>query len=211
MGKGAKLLGLFYLVLLTVGCASFSNFQTAETLEPGKTSFGAGVTATTVSPEPQVEDVYYESITYITPEMSFRYGAAEHFDIGARLYTSLPIGLIVDGKFQFLDTKSFDAAAGLGVSYSGIEINDNSIRFLDLYPALLFTYHLSEGLSTTLAPRVIVRNISSDTAGDETQTIPGATLTLAIGKRVQFMPEVGYYQSSDVKFINYGVGINFSF
>jgi hypothetical protein len=104
-------------------------------------------------------------------------------------------------------------AFDLGVGYTGVEIGDEDLTYLDFYPALLMTYNFSDAFSATLVPKVIVRRISSD-VGDDTETIPGATLTLSIGKRTRIMPEVGYYKGEDrlgqeIEFMHWGIGIQF--
>ncbi len=211
MRRKGKIICIVGLLMFFYGCASFSNFQTAETLGEGASSIGVGFTSTTITPEPDVKDIYYEDVTYFTPELSFRHGVAEHFDLGAKVYFSYPVfGLIGEGKYQFIDGTTFDAAVDLGVGYTGVEINDNRTTYLDLYPALLMTVHAGESFSATLAPKVVVRVISSD-AGDETETIPGATFTLAIGKKFKVMPEVGYYKSDKAEFIHYGLGLSWNF
>jgi len=121
--------GLFAMtaaILVMSGCASFSNYQTAQYLGAGNSQFGIGLTATNQSVDGP--EVYYENVVYFTPEFMFRTGITETFDAGAKLYLSFPfVGAVINGKYQFLDGPSLDMALDIGVGYTGVEINDNDI------------------------------------------------------------------------------------
>lgn len=210
----------FFLLLVLIswtffiGCTSFSSYQTAQVLDPDEARFGVGLTFTSISPEEGVE-TDYEDITYSIPEFLFRIGVSESFDFGGKVYASFPfMGVVLDGKYQFVDGDILDMAIDLGVSYTGVEVGDVKTNYLDFYPALLMTLNFSEKFSVTLAPKVLLRQVSSDIEDDYTETIPGATLTLSIGKKVRVMPEIGFYKGEDrtgqeIEFMHYGLGILF--
>lgn len=210
MRKSYLLLVLMLAVFLH-GCVNFSNYQKAEVLEEGETRGTVGLSFVQASPGDQ--EIDYKNITYFTPEIYVRTGVTERFDFGVKFYVSLPVGVVIDGKYQFVDGEKFDMAADLGVGYTGISVADESIYFLDLYPALLMTYNFSENFSATLAPKVIFRN-TGGTMNSGWVTLTGGTLTLALGEKGWVMPEVGYYTGKDtidqrVDFVHWGVGFSF--
>lgn len=206
---------IFILLAVLSGCASFSNYQTAQSLGEGNSQFAIGLTFTDQSVEGPEAD--YEDIVYFTPELIFRTGVTQSFDVGAKVYIAYPIvGAVINGKYQFLDGPSFDTAFDFGVGYTGVEINDNDITYIDFYPALLMTYHFSNYASATLAPKVVIRRAKISGGGTDTEIFPGATLTLALGKKVKVMPEVGYYTGrdrldGDVEVFHFGIGFGFDF
>jgi hypothetical protein len=115
--KGGKTMRNLFLVLVSIiffsGCASFSNYQTAQVLQEDERQFGVGLTFTKISPEEGVE-VDYEDITYFTPELMFRTGVARNFDFGAKLYSSFPVvGIVIDGKYQLTASTSLLTATPL--------------------------------------------------------------------------------------------------
>lgn len=213
----------FYLLLVLIiavmlaGCTSFSSYQTAQVLDPDEDEmeFGIGMTVTSFQLEGDAQELDYEEVSYYIAELIFRTAVSKRFDFGAKFYFSLPVGLMLDGKYQFVDGEKVDMAADLGVSYCGYEVDDEGVRFFDIQPALLMTYNFTERFSVTLAPKAIIRNINHGDEGDDTQTFVGGTLTMSLGgKKMKIMPEIGYYKGEDrlgqdVSVIHGGIGIKF--
>ena len=194
------------------GCASVSNYQTAEVLEEGETQATLGLSFTEQKLETGAE-INYEGFSYFTPEFILRGGISESFDFGVKLYMALPIGVVIDGKYQFLEGEKWDMAFDLGLGYSGWEAgsDDTGFSITEVIPSVLITYHLSENVSATLAPKALVRRLKGGGETDD-QTFVGGNLTLSLGKR--FMPEFGYFKGEDiigqdVTYTHFGVGINF--
>ncbi len=210
MKFGRCLLVLLSVILLG-GCATYSNFQTAQVLDKGETQFGFGLSFLTQRSE-QGEEIAYESGTVIIPEFMFRDGVFDRFDFGVKVYTTaFVLGVIADGKYQFLDGASFDSAIDVGVGYAGLHHEDAT--FLDFPIALLMTYNFSDRFSTTLAPKLIYRKVSTD-EGSDTGIVYGGTLTFAFGRKTKVMPEIGYFVGDDIlgqkaSFLQYGIGIMF--
>ena len=210
-----KVCMLFAVFTVLSGCASFSSYQTAQSLGEGKSQFAIGLTVTDQSVDGPEAD--YEEAAYFTPELIFRTGVTDGFDVGAKLYVAYPIvGVVINGKYQFLDGPGLDMAVDFGVGYSGVELNNNDITYVDFYPALLMTYNFSDTFSATLAPKVVIRRAKVAGAGTDTESFPGATLTLSLGKKVKVMPEVGYYKGkdrldADVEVVHFGIGFGFDF
>ena len=204
---------VFIIVVMLAGCSSFSSYQTAQVLDPDEDAFqiGVGLTVTSFSLEEDGQEIDYEEVAYSKLELLIRTAVTESFDFGAKFWTG---GISVDGKYQFVDGEKLDMAADLGFSYSGIEVDDEGVTFIDFQPALLMTYNFDEKFSLTLAPKAVIRKVSRDNEED-TNTFLGGTLTLSLGgKKVRILPEIGYYKGEDrlgqeVSVTHGGVGIQF--
>lgn len=210
MKRGCFLLVLLSAVLLG-GCATYSNFQTAQVLDKSEKQFGLGFSFLDQKSE-KGQEVVYETEKVFIPEFMFRSGVSERFDFGVKLYTSaFVLGVVVDGKYQFLDGDAFDSAIDVGIGLAGLEYGDAS--FLDFPVGLLMTFNFSDSVSITLVPKVIFRIVSVDT-GSDTGLVHGGTLTLAFGRKTRIIPEIGYFEGDDIlgqkaSFLQYGVGIMF--
>lgn len=191
------------------GCVSLSNFQTAETTKKGEFDLGVGITGTSVSPTTEAEaDEVYEDVTYLLTEFVARYGVADKFDVGAKIYGVSPFfGMTFDVKYQFMDGEKLTSAVDVGFGMAGIEVEETDTTFFDYFGSLLFTYQLSDTASVTLSPKIITRDINSEVV-DVTETIGGGTLTLQLGKEggMRIYPEVGYYLGDEADFMHYGIG-----
>ena len=184
--KNKIILIFVVLVILFSGCASLSTYQKAQVLKENSGQFGVALTSTDVSLlDEDEEDPFFESFTFIVPEIYYRTSVSKKMDFGAKLF---PLSAVLDGKYQFVDGEKFDMAADFGIGYSKFAVDDKETGILDIYPTILMTFNLSEKLDVTLAPKVITRFLSS---GDskETITMPGGTLSLSLGP---LMPEIGY-------------------
>lgn len=207
------LLLVLIMVIMLAGCTSFSSYQTAQVLDPDEDEFqfGVGLTVTSFELEDDGQELDYEEIAYYKTELLFRTAVTESFDFGAKFFL---LGISVDGKYQFVDGDKLDMAVDLGFAYSGIEVDDEPVRFIDCQPALLMTYNFQENFSVTLAPKAVIRNVTRD-GEEDTQTFVGGTLTLSFGgKKVRILPEIGYYKGEDrlgqdVSVTHGGVGIKF--
>lgn len=195
--------GLLFVVLvvLIAGCASLTTYQKAQVLKEDESQFGIALTSTDASLVDDEEDPFFESITYIVPEVYYRTSVSSKVDFGAKIF---PLSAVIDGKYQFVDGEKFDMAADLGISYSKYSFDDKETTIFDIYPIILMTCNLSKKVDLTLAPKVITRFLSSDDSR-ETLTMPGATLSLAIGP---IMPEIGYFTSETVNFFTFGIAMN---
>ncbi len=187
------------LVVLVAGCASLTTYQKAQVLKENESQFGIALTSTDASLVE--EDPFFESVTYIVPEVFYRASVSSKVDFGAKIF---PLSAVIDGKFQFIEGEKFDMAADLGLSYSKYSFDDKETTIFDIYPTILMTFNLSKKVDLTLAPKVITRFLSSDDS-KETVTMPGATLSLAIGP---IMPEIGYFTSETVNFFTFGIAMN---
>jgi hypothetical protein len=185
------------------GCASMSSMQTAEALKVGdqqftvgggtynSKSFNVAMSGTSTDPD----------LTASVLEISYRRGMAEKIDVGIK-YT-LPGTLTADGKYQFLDGETFDAAAGLGLDYFSMETGPDNARtkttIIDLIVPLYLSAKLSDSFTPYLSPRYLLRNISGVSSG--TTSVIGATGGVKIGKTWGLYVEYG---------IQKGVGNDFT-
>jgi hypothetical protein len=209
--RHGRMLLVFVCAVLLGGCATYSNYQTAQVLDKGEKQFGLGLSYLDQKSE-QGAEIVYESEKVVIPEFIFRAGLSERFDFGIKLYTAaFVLGAVVDGKYQFLDGETFDSAINFGVGVAGLE--HGGAAFLDFPAGLLMTVNFSEAFSATLVPKVILRRVSAD-AGSDTGLVYGGTLTLAFGKKSKILPEIGYFEGDDIlgqkaSFLQYGVGVLF--
>ncbi len=207
---------LFFTVALAVvslsSCISTSSYQRAQTLDPGDSETGIALTSTKVSLDGESE--FFEDINYIVPEAFYRIGLFKNFEAGVKVY---PFSFVVDGKYQFMDTKDgWDIAADLGIGYSSFSIDVNTTdgddesttTIFDFYPAALFTYNFSKSFSVTFSPKVILRSVSGNDDSDFFSFFGGST-TLSIGKKNRIIPEVSYYIADDVSYLSFGLGFAF--
>ena len=190
-----------------------SSFQTAEVTKSGEWAQGGiGITATSVTPTDEaITDDVYEDETYTMVTFLWRFGISERIEIGGKIYGVSPfVGVSLDGKYQFIEGETFDAAIDAGAAITGLEVDTSENSYVDYFGALLFTFRMSDSASVTLAPRIIARDINTE-GPDEFATLTGGTLTLALGEedKVKIFPEVGFYSSDEADFIHYGIGFIF--
>ncbi len=201
------------ITILASGCANLSTYQTAKTLDPGEKTIGVALSQAAINVgTDENTSGFDETVTYVVPEIFFRVGIKKNLDVGVKLY---PFAGLIDVKYQFVKKSIFNAAFDLGVSYTKLTDsfggNSNELKFIDFYPTLLLTYHITPSINATLAPKVIVRHVSEDSVKSEITTIPGATLTLTFGgptKGFSVMPEIGFYTVDGVNFTNIGIGLS---
>ena len=194
---------LLIIAAVLSGCASLSTYQTAQVLEQGVSQKGVAVSATKVESEGGLLD----DVTMIVPEFFYRAPLSEKFEYGVKLS---PTSLIADGKYQFVDSGSWDVAADLGMGFFAYATEGEEAIFIDFLPAILVSFTLTEDTVFTIAQKGIIRYIAA--GGDqEISTLGGATLGLAIGKKIRLMPEFGFFRwkDKDSGFGYFGFGIAF--
>lgn len=131
---------IFPMVILTAvvlcsigGCISYTTLQTPDTLPPGKSAFGLGV-STGAGPA-------------VTLEAGGRLGIAKNFDAGLKY--SAPSLFFLDGKLQLLDAP-LTVSADLGFSVFSYENHNQDSRSTAFYPMVLVGQrHWYAGLKET--------------------------------------------------------------
>ncbi len=166
-------------VLMFAGCASMTTLQNAEVLEPGRATYYAAYVPTTI---PEFIDVdtngKYDPMDFNTIEVGGRLGLFKNFDVGAKVY---PIGTLLDGKYQFLNSGMIKGAGDLGVGYmtitSGSDSSESksSTTVIDMTPMVLFTVKPISFFSFTVAPKTLIRMQMPDEGSSSFKSLFGAT------------------------------------
>ncbi len=179
MNKMLIVLGVAYIIIVT-GCASMTTIHTAETLSPGSTNYYAAYVPSSVPLLDTNSDGKTETANFNTIEVGGRLGLANRIDIGAKLY---PIGILIDGKYQFLKGKIVKSAGDLGIGYMTITIGKSSTSIIDIVPEVPVTVRPFSWGAFTLTPKSLLRitslsNDSTKVSSSSSEFLFGATAGL---------------------------------
>lgn len=169
--------------LLLMSCISFSTLQTAETLDPGEFSLGAGVSV--LGSE--------DDNAGLLPEVGFRLGLTDRMDFGAKLF--LPLALFVDAKVELLQqplTVSFDMGYSTFTLLSGSGETRN--RTTGYYPMLIAgKKHWYAGIKPMFIQTegdISLFGESSSYEGGVSLLATDVLVGAVIGNHLRLMPEV---------------------
>lgn len=189
--RSAALLVLTALAASLPGCVSFSTVQTARTMAPGQVQVAVGAGSVGLSSRSQ--DVSFDSNgnevkgpvsteTASIPEieMGGRLGLMPGLDVGVKL--SLPLNLMSDVKFQFVDSGPFAAAVGAGIGYQEFSVNEESIKTIDVVVPLYLSYDLTRWLTLYASPKYFLRNVTTGSKAENLH-LAGATGGIKLGSR----------------------------
>jgi len=202
--KRLAVITLLAMSALASGCWSSARYQTANTLDPGQTSFGAGFQAVNlrdICVEAEVDGTKKKScagdgdtslsdvwIPNLMPDLFFRFGLAKDLDMGIKL---LFIGGEVDVKYRLVDTGKVKLAIAPAakIGFPFIVVQEYSVNV-----PLIFTVNLgSVELSAAAGANLGMWNIPFTT--DESLTTSGfnAQIGASFGGQTWYIrPEVGY-------------------
>ncbi len=177
--------------LAFIGCASTGIFETGRTAPSGQIQIGGGISPFHIYGGGGVPVTFY---TFPFPEIAFKYGVSENFDIGGRW--AFGPGIALNTKYQFLKGAS-DGAIFLEASYYGMSTAGVGFGLLGLTPALIFSrespgvfpYSFSVGLQYYS----ITGGVAGVTAtGSVTSLIGGIGLPFRSGgqRAVRIMPQL---------------------
>ena len=160
MNPTIRTIVLFTGAVFFGGCPNMATLQTARTLSPGEHSqiIGGGYVKIPKT---------IGSIGIGAPysQYGYRYGFMDKLDAGITI--SVPGLLMVDGKYQFLDTNGIALATGLKLggiqSSSGSGSNKSSTLILDTAVPLYASYDVGQYLTVYLSPKYLLRIENSDT------------------------------------------------
>lgn len=196
-----RLLGIFSSLLLLMHCASYSSFQTANTVEKGQIAGSGGIGKNHLADE-------------LYGDVSVRVGAGDSLDIGARFnYTVFGSSVLtIDGKRQ-LYTKVDNVKAAVGFSVAQVFADDLGVAFQ--VPFYLSIASHQEHLTFYVSPRAIYYLDCRQSAEYNNSTFgAGQTMGIKIGNRFSLMPEWGvlYGRHDDAwklnNFFSVGIGLN---
>jgi len=179
-------LGLSWLFTLT-GCPNPNIYGTPRTTPAGKISHSIAAEAIGFKTDSG-------GATFPTaPTYTLRIGATDNLDIGVRIANLSTLG--VDGKFNFLKTRSFDMAVDPGAQFfyfsssasssDGTSSSSASIMGTYLHLPLLFGINL--GSSVTLVPTAgimygMISGSSSASSGSSSDSVKADANTGVIGR-----------------------------
>lgn len=203
-------LGLTFVAMNT-GCVSLTTYQSAQTIPNNGSQFGIAASTTTISGTGLDKLGIDAAGSLPSFDIWYRKAFTDKLEVGGKFF---PIGGMVDAKYQVVDQPKLDVAVDLGIAHTSFESGNYKSSITDLYPQVLVTYTVNDWLSATLTPKLVTRIASVDDAGStssDTSFIPGATVSLGIGKPggFQFIPEFGYFVSGDASFMSLGAGVAF--
>lgn len=177
-----------FALLFTGGCATVGTMQTADTV--GRGAFQLGV-------EPGAWGVSTQGVGVTVPQIgvSFRYGATDTIDLGARLGTS---GLEVLSKFQLTDPAQENFVVSIAPSAGGFTLGAGgaSTTFFSFQVPVLLGIGVGPH-QVVLGPKLREQSVFATLDGDSVVAHEigiGSSLGLAIrlGDVVTLLPEVAF-------------------
>jgi hypothetical protein len=188
------------MAMLLVGCASMTTIHTAETLPQGSSTYYVAYVPSSAPLLDTNSDGKADNMAFNTIEGGVRLGLSNHWEIGAKLY---PIGLLIDGKYQFITGNLFKAAGDLGAGYMTITSGKSSTSIIDIVPEVPLTIRPFSWGAFTLAPKSLIRIVSSsddstDKSSSSTQFLIGVTagLKFTVGNIGSMIFEYGAFGGS---------------
>ncbi len=192
---------------MLVKCASFSTYQTAETLKPDEKQigFGFGMLNHLGESFDSSDDILVIPPIIPSGDIFARFGIVENFDAGIKI--TIPLAALIDVKFQVLPNEILAVAPSLGFGFSLITFN---------YHANLFISKRSESLTFYFVPKYIYGH-SLDYKN--WMHIYGIGSGIFIGREagvwldLNFLNSITYTGSSAENGIitNLGIGVSFTF
>ena len=175
------------VAVVSSGCASFATFQEVDTLAKKSGEVGVGATVSGYTVDLGGEDP--QSLIIPAVNVWGRYGITERLEAHGRIW--LPLGATVGGKVQLLGDRTrpgFGLSTGLDVGYLSIGSGGSNTTVVDTYVPLYLGLRASEGFSTYLVPKYLLRTSLAD-AGSTISHQTGGTLGLAAGNKTKFFLE----------------------
>jgi hypothetical protein len=201
------------------GCASFSSFQDARTVDKGTARMLVAATSHTAVVDSATA---FEDPSFYVIDVGARVGLTKKFDIGLK-YT-LPGSMVGDAKYMFTSRESkvgFSTGFSAGYTKVEVEFSDSSGNStatasspttIDATIPLYFSVYPLNWLSFTVEPHATYRWVIGGwlTAGP----IVGANGDLKIGNRGGLLLEGGWHKALEKGgpyFFNYSAAIFFPF
>lgn len=138
------------LVLLATACTHLGTIDGAIPVAPGYAEFSADLAA---SRDP---NVLQTPIAIPLPSFAFHYrrGLAPNVDLGAHVY---PLGLGLDVRYRFLETKGWSFATQPGVAGLLLPVPTLQYGQLDVTFPVRAEHGLGKGWGVALGPELLVR------------------------------------------------------
>ncbi|WP_224360535.1 hypothetical protein [Hyalangium versicolor] len=176
--------------VLSTGCVSISQVQTADTLGTGKFQFaiepGMAGAAVFAQDDTSIDgSVYYPHV-----DLGLRYGVADRVDLGVRFGSSL---VELQTKFLLTHPNDPDKAISLAPSAMALlgSIGEDELSYINLALPVLVGFKTSGGSEFVLGPRVSLARVGVD---DTSVSIISAGASVGYALRVaegfRLMPEV---------------------
>ncbi len=179
-------LGAVLVGLISTACYNVSSYQTAEALKKGQMAAGAGIgyaifpasklaSKDEASSESDDGDVTLPQVSLPYNDYFFRVGAGSGLEVGAKY--SVPTGLSVDFKVQFLDAGVLDMAIDPAITFGSFIF----MHMLGVDLPLLVSLRFSDTLGLYGGARVIYWRWMCTVEADCDSDIESAANSLAVG------------------------------
>ncbi len=203
-------------LLCAVGCTgtTFSNYQTARLLAPGRSSFTAGAGAAL---HRQSSQPAHETYDYAVSEgtVAYRRGLTPRLEAGARfswLHQFADAAAVRDEELLFADVKYSILSDELAVAMPmGVGWRQSHVHDIQVQPSVIHTATLSRTLELDSAAKLIV--IADN--GNSVTTAGQIDFALAVGLRIhsdrwrfELHPEIGFLiEDVREKYVSFGQSI----
>lgn len=207
------LLAFVAVAFLLSGCAQFSGFQTARTVDKGggEISLAAGGLGTQIDFD--IDSTIGGDFTAVVPflEVGGRWGLGEKVDMGLRLSTTL--NMMLDARYQFVGDKTslFAMAIGGGIGYQG---GIGAFNLFQTQVPLYLSVHPADNVGIYLTPRFAAQFVTS--SGGGSVNWGGFSSGVEIGRNVRFGADVSFFRIINdqnifdaLNFFQVGIGMKF--
>lgn len=208
-----SLLAFVAVAFLLSGCAQFSGFQTARTVDKGGGEISLAVGGLSTQVDFDIDSTSTGDFTATVPflEAGGRWGLGEKVDMGLRISSTL--NMTLDARYQFVGDKTslFAMAIGGGIGYQGGIGGFN--LFQTQFP-LYMSVHPTDNLGIYLTPRFAAQFATS--SGGGSVNWGGFSSGVEIGRNVRFGADVSFFRiinNQDIfdtlNFFQVGIGVKF--
>ncbi|NLE00737.1 MAG: hypothetical protein GX640_12785 [Fibrobacter sp.] len=208
--RSVAVIGMLGAMVLTTGCASISNFQTAKPLGKG-TAEALGATSFLTMANPLEPD---SSITFRTFELQARVGLTEKLDIGLK-YT-FPTAGALDVKYCFLGSgkeRGLFMSTGLQAGYTSFgswgtddDVDENTAdeKRVEFYVPVYLSIYPLDFLSLSVIPSYGGRFY---TFAKGYENVLGGNANVRIGKRFGVVLDFSLFRNFATEYTEKQVGI----
>ncbi len=182
---------LSFIAFALTGCASVGGVQTAETLGKGRYEIGVEPGAQLASSSSGTRGV----LAYPHFDAAFRYGVADHVDVGVRLGYSM---LEFQSKFRFTRGGGSRPVVSLAPTVGGLAIPaaGSTLGVLSFAVPVLVGFKMENGHELVFSARVQNLLVLTGASGGKSASVYGLGLggsvgyALRLGERLTVLPEL---------------------
>lgn len=143
------------ILALALACSTLATVDGARTLAPKQWQFTGAA-----SLQQSASSASNAGLPLPVTEVGLRYGVAEDFDVGARLYL---VGLLVDARYRFFHDGRWHAAIQPGIGLFGFPTAGGSI---DWRAPVTVELEVTKGFSIAAGPKLVLRDQWNNAGGE---------------------------------------------